>query len=135
MARMQKNNEEKESIAAPRALGLWAGAVIFGTAVVYGIFIVCAEFIEPASRRSCNATYIVWVAGVTLSIISICGIAEVCGNTSTLMSAFGTEMLGVFLFANLATGFVNLSMNTLEVGDHAAQGIIGKFPSILSCNT
>lgn len=43
-----------------------------------------------------------------------------------LMLAFNRNMLALFLVANLLTGAVNLSINTLAVGPWAARVIVGK---------
>jgi hypothetical protein len=43
-----------------------------------------------------------------------------------LMLAFNRNMLALFLVANLLTGAVNLSVNTLAMGSWAARIIVGK---------
>jgi hypothetical protein len=43
-----------------------------------------------------------------------------------LMLAFNRNMLALFLIANLLTGAVNLSVNTLAVGSWAARIIVGE---------
>jgi hypothetical protein len=40
--------------------------------------------------------------------------------------AFNRNLLAVFLLANVLTGVVNLSINTLDVGDWQGRGITGK---------
>jgi phosphatidylinositol glycan class W len=43
-----------------------------------------------------------------------------------LMLAFNRNMLPLFLAANLLTGAVNLSINTLAVGSWEARAIVGE---------
>lgn len=126
MAEMEMKKKDKGYKPGLRALGLWGCPILLLLFVALALLIACRKYIDPVSRRSCNATYIVWMICITLFIITCASISEICGNTSTLMSAFGTSMLWVFLFANLATGAVNFSVNTLEVSDNAARGILGK---------
>lgn len=48
-----------------------------------------------------------------------------------LMLAFNRNMLALFLIANLLTGAVNLSINTLAVGSWAARVIVGVYMLLL----
>jgi phosphatidylinositol glycan class W len=48
-----------------------------------------------------------------------------------LMLAFNRNMLALFLIANLLTGGVNLSINTLAVGSWAARVIVGVYMLLL----
>ena len=48
-----------------------------------------------------------------------------------LMLAFNRNMLSLFLLANLLTGGVNLSMNTLTVGSWTARTIVGELRTLL----
>ena len=50
---------------------------------------------------------------------------------SGLLEALGNQMLAVFLLANLLTGAVNLSVNTLVVGGAAARGILVVYAGLL----
>jgi hypothetical protein len=43
-----------------------------------------------------------------------------------LMLAFNRNMLALFLAANLLTGGINLSINTLAVGRWGARSIVGE---------
>jgi hypothetical protein len=51
------------------------------------------------------------------------------GGPMRLMLAFNRNMLALFLIANLLTGAVNLSVNTLEVGPWAARLTVGESSS------
>ena len=48
-----------------------------------------------------------------------------------LLEALGNQMLAVFLLANMLTGVVNLSVDTLAVGGAAARGILVVYAGLL----
>jgi hypothetical protein len=50
-----------------------------------------------------------------------------------LMLSFNRNMLALFLAANLLTGAVNLSINTLAVGRWGARSIVGEWQRQLGC--
>jgi multisubunit Na+/H+ antiporter MnhC subunit len=50
-----------------------------------------------------------------------------------LMLSFNRNMLALFLAANLLTGAVNLSINTLAVGRWGARSIVGEWQMQLGC--
>lgn len=70
------------------------------------------------SRRIANLAYILWV--VNYNCIFLLGYAlteELIGPMlSTILEAINSNGLAIFLVANLLTGFVNMSINTLEMG-------------------
>ena len=48
------------------------------------------------------------------------------------MAAFNANGLVVFLVANLLTGLVNLSVDTLRMGDLAAMGVLGLYAVVVT---
>ena len=48
------------------------------------------------------------------------------------MQAYNSNGLAVFLVANLLTGLVNLSMNTLETSNLAAMGVLGLYAVLVT---
>ncbi|KAF8059100.1 esf1 [Scenedesmus sp. PABB004] len=55
------------------------------------------------------------------------------GGAMRLAVAFNRNMLPLFLLANLLTGAVNLSLNTLAVGRWPARAIVGLYMLVLCC--
>jgi phosphatidylinositol glycan class W len=53
--------------------------------------------------------------------------SSISGGPMRLMLAFNRNMLALFLIANLLTGAVNLSVNTLAVGSWTARAIVGEW--------
>ena len=52
--------------------------------------------------------------------------------TSGVLKAFNTNGLAIFLLANLLTGLVNLTMNTLSVGKEGAMGVLVAYAGLLT---
>lgn len=74
----------------------------------------------PVSRRSTNASFCVWAIFLNLLFLSSIFLAfELSPNsrkkTPPILNAINRNGLLMFLIANLLTGAVNLSINTLEV--------------------
>mmetsp|Transcript_5803 Transcript_5803/g.12642 ORF Transcript_5803/g.12642 Transcript_5803/m.12642 type:complete len:506 (+) Transcript_5803:55-1572(+) len=85
------------------------------------------------SRRSTNATFIVWTLAHNVTILLLVWAAFYLADASTrsristvspIFDAVNHHGLIVFILANLMTGLVNLSINTLAVEDTQALGII-----------
>jgi phosphatidylinositol glycan class W len=100
------------------------------------------------SRRLANLPYVLWVVAFNnTQILFFCAIETVCFPTaytaaarkdaaeetsSRIMQAFNSNGLVVFLVANLLTGLVNLSIDTLELGGLAAMGLLGLYAVLVA---
>jgi glucosaminylphosphatidylinositol acyltransferase len=92
--------------------------------------------VVTVSRRSTNAWFLLWVLALNLVVlVAIQGAWEWISRqlgTSTgelrnlprILSAMNRHGFAVFVVANLLTGAINLSVNTLEVSDLAAMVIL-----------
>lgn len=104
----------------------------------------------PVSRRLANLPYVLWVSAFNaIQVLLFCGIetlffhsraGAVTQNalssnasavldvgsiaTSRILAAFNNNGLAVFLGANLLTGAVNLSVNTLDMGFLGAMSVL-----------
>lgn len=91
------------------------------------------------SRRLANLPYTLWIVAFNNFQLLLFGLVESVGPsfsylphdtervrhaTSFLLRVFNSNGLVVFLVANLLTGLVNLTVNTLDTGDLAAMGIL-----------
>lgn len=105
------------------------------------------------SRRLANIPYVLWVIAYNNAQLFLFAIAESLGLKFTyinhthsqdvsddddevlkaeevpspIMRAFNKNGLAVFLVANLLTGLVNLSMNTLDMSDYGALGVLSAY--------
>jgi phosphatidylinositol glycan class W len=86
-----------------------------------------------ASRRTTNATFIVWVLWINLlqftTIDEVWKLFSYRGDLPILMNAMNRHGLVAFLAGNLMTGLVNLSINTLQVSDASALSVLFLYSS------
>lgn len=116
------------SLVGFASLVFWAGAL------------VSDQWVERTSRRLCNAAYVLWVlAQVGLALaVAMARDALHGGGTDTspppppLLEAVNRHPLVVFLVANLLTGAVNLSMDTLAASHALAAAVLTAY-MVLVC--
>ncbi|KAL2039362.1 hypothetical protein N7G274_008030 [Stereocaulon virgatum] len=103
------------------------------------------------SRRMANLPYIFWVSAFNCAQISIFCLIEtiffpgvyiatdvakerqyVDRATSKILKSFNRNGLAIFLLANLLTGLVNLSLDTLSMGQTRAMGVLVAYSSLLT---
>ncbi|KFH43835.1 GPI-anchored wall transfer protein-like protein [Hapsidospora chrysogenum ATCC 11550] len=106
--------------------GVWCGLYALSTNYKYGFALV-------VSRRLANLPYMLWVAAFNSALVlALCVIDSIffpafynaadpksekeayLTATSRILRAYNRNGLALFLLANLLTGFVNMTMNTLE---------------------
>ena len=104
---------------ASLAAGLWLAAGAADT------------WLEPTSRRLCNAAYVLWVLAQGLSAIVLGCVREALVAPATdgrtgppLLDAVNRHPLGVFMFANVLTGAANLTLDTMAVSHALAVAIL-----------
>lgn len=93
---------------------LWAGYFV-------------AALIQPVSRRACNASYVLWMLSLNIQSVSLGLISLIVTEqraVPALLQAVNGSMLPTFLVANLLTGGVNIMLDTLQVGNNTARGIV-----------
>lgn len=75
------------------------------------------NYVERPSRRMCNLTYVTLILATNLEMLAIIMLSDYIpgGKVSVLEQALNRNLLAVFIVANLLTGLVNLSMDTLFV--------------------
>jgi phosphatidylinositol glycan class W len=100
------------------------------------------------SRRLANVPYVLWVVAFNnTQILLFCAIESLCfpaaylpqdrewaGDemASRIMQAFNSNGLVVFLVANLLTGLVNLTIDTLGMSSLAAMGVLGVYAVLVT---
>jgi hypothetical protein len=90
------------------------------------------EFVQPASRRVANGAYGLWIAALNMQIIAmyVAGSLVFPGSLPApkLFQAANRNLLGVFVFANAATGAVNFFWkNTMEADDAVAYAVVATY--------
>ena len=83
------------------------------------------------SRRLANLPYIFWVLSMNTAFISLFFLLELMPALPTripsLLLAINSNQLFIFLAANILTGLVNLSVDTLKVRNGVAVGILAGY--------
>jgi len=91
--------------------------------------IILDSYIERVSRRMCNFAYVMLVFGQNFQVLSILTLAGFISYEKNLIleDAFNQNMLGSFLLANILTGLVNLSVDTLSASSLTAFMILSVY--------
>ncbi|KAK7256573.1 hypothetical protein RIF29_30027 [Crotalaria pallida] len=108
---------------------VWVLAILFWLLTVF-----LDRHVERISRRTCNLPYVTMVIADNLQLFSILMLADLVPGikTSILEEAFNRNLLATFLLANILTGLVNLSVDTLSVSTITALCILLVYSYILS---
>ncbi|KAJ3162017.1 Glucosaminyl phosphatidylinositol (GlcN-PI) nositol acylation protein [Geranomyces michiganensis] len=97
--------------------------------VLYGLtFALQDVLLIQASRRMANVSYAAWVlAGCTAQVAGSAAVDYLFGseNVPALYKAVNRNQLAVFLLANVMTGLINMSIDTLKVPDVPATVLVG----------
>ncbi|KAF7017350.1 hypothetical protein CFC21_030807, partial [Triticum aestivum] len=107
----------KGKIRSSQVVKVWVLATSF-----WILAIILDSYVERVSRRMCNFAYVMLVFGQNFQVISILTLAGSISHDKNLVleEAFNQNMLGAFLVANILTGLVNLSVDTLSASPLAA---------------
>jgi len=124
--------------------GLWSFAFFVSTSYGYGVGL-------QVSRRLANLPYVLWVSAFNCAQITIfCGVEtllfpavhkatdraserkEVERATSWVLKAFNRNGLAIFLVANLLTGLINLTLDTLTMAQAGSMGILLTYAGVIT---
>jgi len=124
--------------------GLWSLSFFVSTSYNYGVGL-------QVSRRLANLPYVVWVAAFNCVQITLFCIVEtllfpavhkathsaserkeVERATSWVLKAFNRNGLAIFLVANLLTGLINLTLDTLTMGQAKSMGILLTYAGVIT---
>ena len=103
------------------------------------------------SRRMANLPYVLWVSAFNSAQITLFCIVEtvffpgiyaandiaaereeIVRATSRVLKSFNRNGLAIFLLANLLTGLVNLTLDTLSMSQMGAMGVLIAYTSVLT---
>ncbi|KAJ6798374.1 Uncharacterized protein M6B38_211635 [Iris pallida] len=104
------------------------------TLLFWLLTIIFDKYVERVSRRMCNLAYVTLVLAQNFQIISILFLVDLVPDQKPLVleEAFNQNLLGSFLLANVLTGVVNLSVDTLSASSFAALAVLVMYALTLS---
>lgn len=131
----QQERRQQQAVRRRRYMpSAWRAPVALGVAAVlcWALFAI-AVVLQPVSRRACNAAYVLWMLALNAQCLALFAAADALapGPPPLLLAALAQQMLPGFLLANVLTGGVNMSMDTLRTGDWTARGIVGAYAALL----
>lgn len=123
---------------------MWTLLLALATSYKYGLGL-------QVSRRLANLPYVFWVSAFNCTQITVFCLMEsllfpgvhkatdriserreTTMATSRVLRAFNANGLAIFLLANLLTGMINLTMDTLSVGSEGAVGVLVAYAALLT---
>lgn len=105
----------------------WARTRVWLLSVLFWVLTVLINaHVDRVSRRMCNLAYATMVLAVNLQVLGILMLSDFIpgSKTSVLEQACNRNLLATFLLANVLTGLVNLSMDTLSASPITALSIL-----------
>lgn len=87
------------------------------SAFVWVLWLLLATMVQPTSRRLCNMTYVSFSIALSCTLILATYVVDVLGDKSVSISTINlmnTHSLAVFLIANVATGVINMTFETIH---------------------
>lgn len=113
----------------------WARIRVWIICLLFWLLTVLLDrHVERVSRRMCNLAYVTVVLAMNLQVFAVLTLADYVPGykVAALIEYFDRNLLGSFLLANVLTGMVNLSMDTLSVSPFVALAILVGYAYILS---
>lgn len=101
--------------------------------ILWLLTLVLNRHVERVSRRMCNMAYVMLVLAINFEVLTIFMLSEFTpgSNFTELEGAFDQNLLASFLLANVLTGLVNLSVNTLFASSNQALAILVLYAFVL----
>ena len=117
----------------------WARTALIVVSALWCAALGLHRFVEPVSRRSGNAAYVMWISAYNMQVILayvimshiLWLVRQQPSAAPMLVQAVSTNQLAVFLCGNLLTGLVNLSIDTMQASDVGAWIVMGAYTSTI----
>jgi len=102
--------------------------------VLWAITLIISYTIQMPSRRMANLSYVLWVLSSVILIIIPFYFMDLLFKPvhSVFIQSINNNLLIIFLLANLMTGLINISINTLTVGEIYAFIILMGYTFLIS---
>lgn len=111
----------------------WHAAMSVAAGAAWGLAFVLDACVQPVSRRFANAAYVMWVLALALTQLQMAALAELVAaavsggrvpQQCAMAGHLSKHQLVAFLVANIATGAVNLTVDTLGASEGRAFAIM-----------
>lgn len=109
------------------------GRLVIASVALWALHQIMVVMGIRASRRSTNATFCIWTLAHNITVLSLLDIASVANEVPPIFNSVNRNGLIVFVVANLLTGLVNLSMNTLAASDQVALLVVFLYLCSVGC--
>lgn len=141
-ANLKPNSQPTQSEINSRERIFVLRRLFFGSLVYMALYLLTTSlytFNLNVSRRLANLPYVLWTVAFNTFQIFLFGLVEHLGplftheaedkdkvraSTSRVLRVFNNNGLFIFLVANLLTGLVNLSLDTLDMPPIGAMGVL-----------
>ncbi|KAG9445957.1 hypothetical protein H6P81_012085 [Aristolochia fimbriata] len=92
-------------------MSIWIVCILFWLMTIF-----LDKFVERVSRRMCNLGYVTFVLAQNFQVLAILSLSDLIPGSklSLLEEAFNRNLLGLFVLANILTGVINLTVDTLS---------------------
>lgn len=120
------------------------GLLLCASAVLHGLYFVCRAGLRLiVSRRFANLPYVLWVSSYNTLNLAFFMLAEYLffggrpdaypyeARVPASVDAINASGLFVFLLANVSTGLVNMSVNTLDASPQQSVAVLGAYAAML----
>lgn len=124
------------STPACRDVWLWLRKLVVITGLLWAALFGALQWVQPTSRRACNMPYVMlslalnWM--MLVLFITGCLLSNSC-QPVFLLEACSRNMLWLFLLANVMTGAINMTINSLLVSTGHAIGVVCAYMFTICC--
>jgi glucosaminylphosphatidylinositol acyltransferase len=104
-------------------------------AALWFAYTIFAHGVQPTSRRLSNGAYVAWVLASALSLLLAFGAVDLIAPvvpSASILNAMNRHQLPTFIIANLLTGAVNLSVDTMHAPGVQARVILLAYIAVVA---
>ncbi|PKA48618.1 Uncharacterized protein AXF42_Ash020491 [Apostasia shenzhenica] len=108
---------------------VWILCILF-----WFLTVILDKHVERVSRRMCNLAYVTFVLAQNLQVLSVLMLSDIISGQRPLLleEVFNCNLLGTFLLANVLTGIINLSFDTLSAASAVAFVVLVGYALLLT---
>jgi hypothetical protein len=99
---------------------------------LWSVWCLSSALIQPTSRRLTNASFVLFSLALSTTTLTLILLADVVTGTSNRIATLeyiNTHQLAVFLFANVMTGLINMSIQTIYASNILAFFVLSVYIS------